>query len=801
MRIYSRALIAGAILAGTVSLFGSDLTRDYPVKAVPFTDVHVKDAFWTPRMETNRTVTIPYVFRLSEETGRIDNFAIAAHMKQGKFKGYFFNDSDVYKVIEGAAYALSTHSDPDLMKYVDDVIGKIAAAQEPDGYLYTARELCGPDYMPPGGKERWSDMEGGHELYCLGHLYEAAVAFYQATGHRALLDVALKSAGLILNTFGPGKNPHPCGHQEIEIGLVKLYRLTGEEKYLAMAKFFLDTRGHAEGRTLYGEYAQDHKPVCEQTEAVGHAVRAQYMYTAMADVSALTGDRSYQKALDVLWEDVVFRKLYITGGIGATGGIEGFGDAYDLPNPNAYCETCAAIANALWNHRMFLAHGDAKYLDALERVIYNGFLSGISLKGDRFFYSNRLESFHGAERSPWFECACCPGNVTRFIPSIAGYIYGHAGDSLYVNLFIGGSATVKMNGNRVAVTQETGYPWEGNVKLTLDPERPGDFTLCVRIPGWVGGKPIAGDLYRYLDPSPNPVSIAVNGSPVRFKTEKGFARLSRSWKKGDVVDIGFPMTVRRVVAHEKVADDRGKFAIERGPILFCLEGVDRTDAHVLNMVVPDDEPLTADYRSDLLGGVEVVHGSGSAVARTPEGGFRTDTKTGFLAIPYYAWANRGKCEMTVWPARMPSAAKPLPLETIAYTSKLSASGGTGSEAITDQLEPRNSNDHSIPYFHWWPNKGTKEWVQLDFRTKTTVSSAELYWFDDTGLGECRVPASWTLLYRAGNEWKPVESSSPCGVAKDAFNTVQFIPVETSGLRLEVQLQKDFSVGIYEWKVK
>lgn len=801
MKKYALPILFILLLVAVTGLCGVDLKRDYPIKPVPFTDVRVKDAFWTPRMETNRTVTIPYVFKMCEETGRIDNFAIAAKMKKGKFKGYFFNDSDVYKAIEGAAYALATNPDPDLVKYVDDVVTKIAAAQEPDGYLYTARELCGPDYMPPGGKERWSDMESGHELYCLGHLYEAAVAYYLATGHRALLDVALKSSALVCNTFGPGKNPHPCGHQEIEIGLVKLYRLTGDEKYLAMAKFFLDTRGHAEGRTLYGEYAQDHKPVCEQTEAVGHAVRAQYMYSAMADVSALTGERPYMDALDKLWEDVVLKKLYITGGIGATGGIEGFGAAYDLPNPNAYCETCAAIANALWDYRMFLTHGDAKYLDALERVIYNGFLSGISLKGDRFFYSNRLESFHGVERSPWFECACCPPNDVRFIPSIAGYIYGQMEDRLYVNLFIGGTASVKMDGKAVTISQETGYPWEGNVRIKIDPEREGAFSLCVRIPGWAAGKPIAGDLYRYLDSSVGQATISINGSPVTFTIEKGFARLTRSWKKGDVVAVNFPMTVRRVIANDNVMDDRGKFAIERGPIVFCAEGVDNNDGHVLNMVIPDDAPLAAEFSANLLGGVEVVRGNGYPVSRGLDGSLTRGSKVAFLAIPYYSWANRGKSEMTVWPARVPGAAKPLPVPTIAYTSKLSVSGGTGPEAITDQLEPKNSNDHSIPYFHWWPNKGTKEWVQLDFRTKTTVSSTEIYWFDDTGTGECRVPESWTLTYKDGVEWKPVEGATAYGLAKDTFNAVRFAPVETTGLKLEVQLQKDYSAGLYEWKVK
>ncbi|MEA3367756.1 MAG: glycoside hydrolase family 127 protein, partial [Planctomycetota bacterium] len=504
------------------------MAQDYPIRPVPFTRVHVDDAFWSPRLEMNRTVTIPYAFKKCEETGRISNFAVAGGLAEGTFRGTYFNDSDVYKVLEGAAYALANHRDPGLERYVDDLIAKIAAAQEDDGYLYTSRTILNPKKMPPGGKERWSNISGGHELYCVGHLYEAAVAHYQATGKRTLIDVALANADLICRVFGPDGRHDPPGHQEIEIGLAKLYRITGERKYLALAKFFLDARGRKDGRKrLYGAYSQDHKPVVEQTEAVGHAVRAAYMYSGLADIAALTGDASYTEAIGRIWHDVVGAKMYVTGGIGARGGGEGFGKPYELPNSAAYCETCASIAHAMWNHRMFLIHGDAKYLDVLERAVYNAFLGGVSIEGNRFFYANRLESFRGERRAEWFGCACCPSNVCRFVPSIPGYVYAHRGGNLYVNLFIAGTGTVEMAEGTVRLTQATRYPWEGTVTITVAPERPGRFAVLVRIPGWARNRPVPSDLYRYVETSEARPTLKVNGREVPLALEKGFARVER----------------------------------------------------------------------------------------------------------------------------------------------------------------------------------------------------------------------------------------------------------------------------------
>ena len=601
------------------------------------------DRFWLPRLTTNREVTIPYDFRKCEETGRIDNFAKAAGLMAGPHEGIFFNDSDVFKVVEGAAYSLSLHPDSELDAYLDDLIAKIAGAQEDDGYLYTARTIE-PEAMDPEreGLTRWSNLKVNHELYNVGHLYEAAVAHHQATGKRTLLEVAIRNAELIDSVFGPGKIRDVPGHEEIEIGLAKLYRVTGERRYLALAKFFLDQRGQPDRGNLQANYdnpgsTQDHLPVTEQREAVGHAVRAGYLYSGMADVAALTGDQAYIDALDVLWTNVVARRMYLTGGIGARHHGEAFGDDYELPNAEAYAETCAAIANALWNHRMFLLHGDAKYLDVLERTLYNGFLSGISLQGDTFFYANPLSSdgewpFNvrtGAVRYPWFECSCCPTNVARLLPSLPGYAYAHRDGDLYVNLYVAGTATVVTSAGGVTLTQDTDYPWSGAVKLTVDPPAESAFTIRLRIPGWARGEPVPSDLYRHLDASGAAPSLQVNGAPADLELDRGFAVVRRHWRPGDVVELDLPMPVRRVVSHEGVAGNRGRVAVERGPLVYCAEGADNGGT-ALELTLPDAAVLTAEHDAGLLGGVTTIR-AGS-----------------ITLIPYYAWSHRGAGEMTVW---------------------------------------------------------------------------------------------------------------------------------------------------------
>ena len=770
--------------------------QEEKLTAIPFTDVTIADDFWAPRLETNRKVTIPYAFKKCEETGRISNFAKAGGLIEGNFEGIYFNDSDVYKVIEGAAYSLKNHPDPELEEYVDKLIDKIAAAQWQDGYLYTFYSV-----PKPQPEKRWTDIQRKHELYCAGHFFEAAVAYYQATGKRKILDVAIRLADYIDSVFGPVKKRDVPGHEEIEIGLVKLYQVTGDKKYLKLAKFFLDERGHARGRNLYGTYCQDHQPVTEQTEPVGHAVRAGYLYTGMADVAALTDERQYQAALERIWHNVVGRKMYITGGIGSRGSGEAFGEDYELPNARAYCETCAAIANAMWNHRMFLLSGDAKYIDVLERVIYNGFLSGVALEGDKFFYPNPLETHEGRSRSPWFGCACCPTNIVRFIPSLPGYAYAHKGDILYVNLFIGGSANIKADGNTVRLKQETRYPWDGDVKMTVEPARSGEFAINVRIPGWAQNRCVPSDLYRYLSRSKEEVTLKVNNKPLALDIDKGFARIHRKWKKGDTIEMHLPMPARRVLSHERVAADRGRVALQRGPVVFCAEFTDNKNAEVLNLYIPDDVKLHSEFKPDLLGGVVTIGGTAVATKRQVDGTIAASEKRTFVAIPYYGWSHRGTGQMAVWIAREPAFTKPAPAPTLAHSSKITVSGGGVVSALTDQLEPASSIDHSNPFFHWWPRKGTTEWVQLDFKKQMKISEATVYWFDDTGIGQCRLPKSWRLLYRDGEQWEPVTNHGPYAVEKDEYNKVTFDAVTTDAVRFKVQLAEKFSAGIHELDVR
>ena len=642
VRAGSALTVAALVLAscgGNVPL--SPARADYPYRPAPFTDVRLSDSFWAPRVETNRTVTVPYCFRKCEETGRIDNFAKAGGLIQGPFVGLRYNDSDVFKVIEGAAYSLALHPDPELDAYLDVLISKIAAAQESDGYLYTARTIGRGDDMRRIGPRRWSNLITSHELYNVGHLYEAAVAHYRATGKRTLLDVAVKNADLIARTFGPDGVRDVPGHEEIEIGLVKLYRVTGERAYLKTAKFFIDERGDPDRHTMEHPergrwYMQDHLPVKQQTEAVGHAVRAGYLYAGVADVAALTGEAGYLEALERIWESVVGRRMYLTGGVGAHRSGERFGEDYELPNGTAYAETCAAIANALWQHRMFLLTGDAKYIDVLERVLYNGFLAGVSLSGDRFFYPNPLAAdgetkFNQghATRAPWFRTSCCPVNVVRTMPSIPGYVYALRGGEVYVNLFIQGEARVPVAGGTVVLRQRTRYPWDGDVTIEVRPPAPLEFALQVRIPGWARNRPVPTDLYRYVDEPAGEPSIAVNGRPAPLDLSRGYVRIERTWAPGDTVSLRLPMPVRLVAAHEAVEADRGRLAIERGPLVYCVEGIDN-GGRVDGITLSRTARFEVEHRPELLGGVTVI---------------RWDGRT---AIPYYAWSNRGEGPMAVW---------------------------------------------------------------------------------------------------------------------------------------------------------
>jgi DUF1680 family protein len=634
-------------------------TADYPIRPVAAHQVQFEDGFWWPRLEVNRTATIPYSFQTCEETGRIENFKVAAGTSDKKWTGHFgFNDSDLSKIIEGASYSLMTHPDPALSQYVDEVIELMADAQEDDGYIFTAwtarEEIDDPKkiYCCYPKKQKWLELGNSHELYNLGHMYEAAAAHYEATGQKNFLDVATKSADLLVETFGPGKLEIPPGHPEIELGLVKLYRVTGQRDYLDLAKYYVDLRGKEtdDRPKLFGEYSQDHKPLREQDEAVGHSVRAMYLYAGAADVAAITDDQGLIDAVDNLWDNVVDKKTYVTGGIGATHQGEAFGKNYELPNRTAYCETCANLALCYWAHRMFLLHGDAQYIDVLERSLYNSVISGVSLDGKEFFYPNPLSARGDYARSKWFDCCCCPTNVCRFIPSVPGYAYAVGDEGPYVNLFVEGEATLDLGGKQVRIEQKTRYPWDGKVEITVSPDAEGqEFALHVRVPGWSRGQAWPSDLYAYLEQTSEQPTLSINGRPIAVEPAKGYAVIERAWQPGDKVSLSLPMPARRVIANEKVAADRGRVALLRGPLVFCVEGVDVEGGTVDDLVLLDGARLTSEFRSDLLGGVEVVQTEAKRIASD------STTTVPLTAIPYYAWANRGKGEMAVWLARTAEA--------------------------------------------------------------------------------------------------------------------------------------------------
>ncbi len=664
--IWTAAVVATLVLWNASSGIAVEPAHDYPIRPVPARHVQFRDTFWWPRLEVNRTATVPVSFQMCEETGRIENFKIAGGISKAKWTGMAgFNDSDVYKVMEGAAYSLMTHPDPKLAAYLNQLVGWVAKSQEKDGYLYTqwtARDrIAEPNPIRcciPRDNKQWMSEKDSHELYNLGHMYEAAVAHWEATGDPSFLNIAKKSAELLLSSFGPGKLELPPGHPEIELALVKLYRATGDERYLSLAKFFLNVRGRPsdDRPKLWGPYTQDHAPLVEQQEAVGHAVRAMYLYAAATDVAALTGDDALRTAVDRQWASVFGKKTYITGAIGSTASGEAFGNNYELPNETAYAETCANLATCLWNHRMFLLHGDSEYIDMLERSLYNGVVSGVALDGKTFFYPNPLASSGKYARSKWFDCACCPSNICRFIPSIPGYAYAVEDRTVYVNLYVAGSAELELSNGKVRIEQQTNYPWDGRVTIKVTPQSPGQqFELRLRIPGWVTGSafPMVGNpfsedeseqpLYSFLDEPPQESPTALLNGSESVPIHRQAFQIDRAWKPGDTLTLDLPMPVRRVVANDKVAADRGRVALMRGPIVYCVEWPDVEGSKVLGLSLPDDAELKTEFRQGLLGGVQVIVGETSADGR----------RMPFVAIPYYAWANRGPGEMAVWLQRAP----------------------------------------------------------------------------------------------------------------------------------------------------
>ena len=801
------------VLAAAVCIGSGAQTKGshgYPITPVPFTKVKVTDSFWGQRLKASRDVTIPLAFSKCEETGRYTNFEKAANPSDSyEVKGYSFDDTDVYKTIEGASYSLQTYPDKKLVHYIDSVLDIVAKAQEKDGYLYTSRTMNPKHPHEWAGDKRWSKVEDlSHEFYNLGHMVEGAVAHFQATGSRKFLDIACRYADCVCREIGtkPGQVCVVPGHQIAEMALCKLYVLTGEQRYLDQAKFFLDYRGKT---TIKTEYSQSHKPVVEQDEAVGHAVRAAYMYAGMADVAALTGDKSYINAIDNIWNNIVEKKLYITGGIGATNNGEAFGKNYELPNMSAYCETCAAIGNVYVNYRLFLLHGESKYYDVLERSLYNGLISGVSLDGGGFFYPNPLESMGQHQRQPWFGCACCPSNIARFIPSLPGYVYAVNKRDVYVNLFMSNTSQLSVAGKGITLEQQTQYPWDGDIAIKVAANKAGQWAMKVRIPGWVRNEVVPSNLYEFTDNLRPQYNITVNGNAVNGKlTDDGYFTIDRKWKKGDVVRVHFDMDPRTVRANNNVEADRGFVAIERGPIVYCAEWPDN-DFDIMGALVNQSPKMTvedgtlhakdkkvADYY------IKVIKTDAQLLSFDKQG--RLNTKDVKLSlIPYYAWCHRGSGKMRVWLSQDLSSSRPEQPATLASLSKVTASTPAASlSAVNDRLVPKDGTDRSMPYYHWWPKQGVTEWIAYEFPEASTVQSSTVYWYDDGPWGGCRVPKAWRIFFKNDNgEWQSVSGADKYPTTKGTACTVNFEPVKTKAIKIEIDLPSDNSAGLFEWSVK
>jgi len=611
------------------------------ISPVNFSQVQINDDFWKPRIDKIATATLPAcIYQTEIATPRIQNFINAAKRKTGSFKGLVYDDSDVFKALEAISYSLKDNPDTALARKADEWIDIIAAAQLPDGYLNTYYTLTDIN-------KRWTQIPN-HEDYNAGHLMEAAVAYYNATGKRKLLEVAERYANHIDSTFRLKNRHWISGHEEIELALVKLYHATNNDRYLKLADWYLQQRGQQTAMGWFTPaYWQDIKPVKEQTKITGHAVRAMYLYTGAADVAAANGDTGYMKAMKAVWEDVVDRNMYFTGGIGSSGDNEGFSKDYDLPNADAYCETCASVGMVLWNQRMNILTGDAKYIDVLERSLYNAALDGLSLTGDRFFYGNPLASIGRDTRSEWFGTACCPANIARLVASLGNYIYNKSDNDIWVNLFIGSETNVPIGKSTVNIQQKTNYPWDGNVKINVSPDKKTKMILHLRIPGWAQGKPVPGDLYRFVNNETQKFSVTVNGKDVAFNMDKGYAVIDREWKKGDVVELNLPMEVKEVIANDSVKADAGRAALQRGPLVYCIEGADNNDK-AWNVLLPSNVIFKTDFQKSLLNGVITVSAELPVLTIGTDGLSVITQKRTITAIPYYSWANRGGDDMQVW---------------------------------------------------------------------------------------------------------------------------------------------------------
>lgn len=641
MRILTCILLLTAFFSCQNS---SKTISDYPITPVKIKHVELQDNFWLPKIKTIQNTTIQYALSKCDEEGRMENFLVAGGRMEGETRGEMpFDDTDLYKIIEGASYSLISHPDKELESYLDSLIAIIAIGQEDDGYLTTWKTINpekSPAFWAPPG-DRWENLATSHELYNSGHMFEAAAAHFDATGKTNFLDIATKNADLLVATFGSDKNPEVPGHQIVETGLIKLYHITKNKSYLELAKHFLDQRGNSENRELYGEYNQDHKPVTHQDEVVGHAVRAVYMYAGMTDIAALYGDTAYLNASNALWDNMINKKLYITGGVGARHEGESFGANYELPNLTAYSETCAAIGSIFWNHRLFLLTGKSKYYDIIERTLYNSMISGISLDGNKFFYPNPLESdgeykFNkgACTRQEWFDCSCCPTNIIRFVPSVPELIYAVDDNIIYMNLFIASKADIEVNNTDVQIIQNTDYPRDSKLSILIIPDSQKEFTLKLRIPGWVRNQVTPGTLYQYLGENFGKFVLKINEEEVPADINEGYIDISKEWSKGDKVELILPMETRYVVCNEKLVDNKDLIALEYGPFVYCAEEVDNNDFG--HLYLNQDVNFTVESRDDLLGGINLISGSDPS------------NSVNMVFVPYYSWSNRGVGEMKVW---------------------------------------------------------------------------------------------------------------------------------------------------------
>lgn len=756
---------AGAAQTGSVG-------PDYAVAPIPLANVEINDHFWSPRIRTTREVTLPYL---------LQHTMAAQRTSDGR-------------LFEAAAYFIAKQPDAALQSQVESLSDSAIRSVR-------ARENVWPS-------------TGDGSFFGAGHFIEGAVAYYQATGDRKLLSAAIEVANNLDSVFGPGKRYDISNHEELELALVKLYRATGDRRYVTLAKFLVDTRGtRAGGRELTGWYAQDDRPIKEQQRAIGHCVRATYLYSAVADLAALTGDAGYNHASQRIWHDAISKRTYLTGGIGSYRQHENYGDDYDLPNLSCWNEICASVGNILWNHRMFLLSQNAQCIDVMERILYNGLLAGVSLSGNKFLYQTPLKATADFERQPWFGPNCCPPNITRLIAQLGSLVYAVNAESLYVNLFMGNHAHTEVNKVPVKIEQQTNYPWDGKVRIGMNPAQKTKFALQVRVPGWAENQPVPSSLYRYESSTPAVYTLLVNGEKTNFVLEKGYARIEREWSPGDSVELTLPMRVQQVRAHDLVIEDRNCVALERGPLVFCAEAIDN-DGNISNLVVDSHSKLQYVFEPNLLNGIGTIQGNILRAQRGPDKTITTRAAK-IVAIPFYAFGNRGGSEMSVWLAATPAKAVLSPTPTLAARSKATSSCGEGTvadnypgheppaiarrmypssqdgsghiHAIADQVEPVSSEDGSGTFLRLRPQTGSRVWVQYDFPEQAHVSSVDVYWKDDKQF--CILPESWRLLYNDGSTWRSVKSTTGFPVARDKYVTAAFEPVVASGLRIEIQLQQ------------